>query len=483
MKKLLSIFGAFLILFNIHFSAWADTPQCVKDFMLTDSMKNSDFAMIVKDLKSGKIIYDYNMNNGMIPASTLKVITTATALELLGSDYRYETTLQYDGEIKNGVLYGNIYIKGSGDPTLGSEYFENQTKFLDDWVEAVRNLGIKEVKGSVIADERIFDNQGIHPKWVAEDLGLYYGAGSYGINIYDNKYRLYLRSGRSGSKPEVFATVPEMKLNFINGLTTKRNALGCTIFGIPFSNERYLNGSLSPHSSETVVRGDIPDPALYAADLLTDKLKNINVSVNGEPTCSRLLTQSGKALSQKRQHIITTYSPTLSEIIKVTNYFSCNLYADALLKTIGTLYLKKDDSLTSFEKGTKVLKGYWEERGINCPLILYDGSGLASTNRITAKFVSEVLHFMATKSKNSQSFMNSLPTAGVNGTVKSFLHGTCLQGSAKLKSGSMDNVRCYAGYISKDDKKYAVVFFANNYHCETRKINKTIEKILLNLFS
>lgn len=125
MKKLLTIFASFLILFNIHFPAWADTPQCIKDLMLTDSMKNADFAMIAKDLKLVETLYDYNINKGIIPASTLKIITTSTALELLGPDYRYETILQHDGEIKNGILYGNIYIKGSGDPTLGSEYFEN----------------------------------------------------------------------------------------------------------------------------------------------------------------------------------------------------------------------------------------------------------------------------------------------------------------------------------------------------------------------
>lgn len=482
MKKLLSIFMLSLILINFNTAVYASTPQCVKDLMLTDYMKNSDLSMIVKDLESGEIIYDYNINKAIIPASTLKIITTSTALELFGADYRYETILQYDGEIKNGVLYGNIYIKGSGDPTLGSEYFENRTKFLDNWIEAIRNLGIKEVMGSVIADEGIFDNQGIHSKWQAEDLGLYYGAGSYGINVFDNMYKLYLKSGAAGSKPMICTIVPKMKLNFINALITEDNAIGSTIFGIPFSNERYLNGSLYPNSSE-VVCGDIPDPALYTAGILTDSLKNIGVCVNGEPACSRLLSQSGNALPQKRQNIITTYSPTLSEIIKVTNYFSSNLYADALLKTIGTLYLKSDQSMTSFDKGIRVLKDFWEERFINCNMILYDGSGLAATNRITSEFVSEVLEYMATKSMYSEQFIHSLPTAGVSGNIKNFLHDTCLQGNAKLKGGSMTKVQCYAGYIQKGEKRYAVGIFANNYHCEPQKVKKALEEILVDLFS
>lgn len=294
-------------------------------------------------------------------------------------------------------------------------------------------------------------------------MGLYYGAGSYGVNIFDNMYKLYLKSGAAGSKPIICTTVPEMELNFINALITENNAFSSTILGIPFSNERYLKGSLFPNSSE-VVRGDIPDPALYAAKVLTNNLENIGIHINGRPTCNRLLNQSCNSLLQERQGIIKTYSPSLSEIIKVTNYFSCNLYADSLLKTIGALYLKEDKSMTFFDKSIKVLKNFWEERGINCNMILYDGSGLASTNRVTSEFVSEILEYMATKSICSEKFMNSLPAAGVNGNVKDFLHDTYLQNKAKLKSGSISKVQCYAGYMQKGEKSY-------------------IEGILVNLFS
>ncbi|MDR0404872.1 MAG: D-alanyl-D-alanine carboxypeptidase/D-alanyl-D-alanine-endopeptidase [Oscillospiraceae bacterium] len=481
MKKLLSAFAAFLIFASVPVSAV--TPQCVTDFMQTDSMKNADFALIVKDMETGEIVYDYNIKNSVVPASTLKTVTTATALEIFGADYRYETLLQYDGEIKDGVLHGNIHIKGSGDPSLGSEYFENQTKFLDDWAEAIQKLGIKKITGRVIADESIFDNQGTHPRWQAEDLGLGYGAGSYGINIFDNRYRLYLKSGEVGSKPTIEKTAPEMKFNFINTLTVSNNAIGGSIFGVPFSNERYLNGSLSPNSSK-IVYGDISDPAVYVANLLTDKIENIGISTKEMPTCSRLLIQSGKSLPQERKHITTTYSPALGEIVKVTNYFSRNLYADALLKTIGTLHPKTDKPLTSFEKGINILKKLWHcEKGIDCSLILYDGSGLAPVNRVTATFVSEILEYMATKSVHSEAFINSFPMAGVNGTANNFLRGTCLQGKAALKSGWMTGVQCYAGYITRDRKKYIVGVFANNYHCNTLEINKAIENILLNLFS
>ena len=465
MKKLLSIFVTCFILINTQISVWAVAPQFVEKIIQTDGMKNADFAIIVKDLKYGQVIYDYNIKKGMVPASTLKTVTTATALEILGPDYRYETFLQYDGK-----------------PTLGSEYFENKTKFLDDWTKAIRELGISEIMGSVIADESIFDNQGIHPKWQAEDLGVGYGAGSYGINIFDNKYRLYLKAGELGTKPVIESTAPEVKLNFVNTLTVSDRATGASIFGVPFSSERYLHGSLSPKSSE-VIEGDIPDPALYTANLLTDALENAGILVRNEPTCNRFLPQSGALLMKERHSIMVTYSPALKEIIQVTNHVSHNLYADSLLKTIGTLYSKTDQPLTSFDKGIEVLKSFWEGKGIICPEILYDGSGLTAVNIVTAEFISKVLEFMAVKSINSKWFMDSLPTAGADGTVSDFLCGTCLQGKAKIKGGSMTKVRCYAGYITKEDESCVVGVFANNYRFSDDEMDKVIEEILLDIFS
>ncbi|GMB10625.1 MAG: D-alanyl-D-alanine carboxypeptidase/D-alanyl-D-alanine-endopeptidase [Candidatus Improbicoccus devescovinae] len=480
MKRFLSILSVFLFFINII--VLAETPRCVKNFMQTASMKNTDFAFIVKDIDSGEIVYDYNIKNNMVPASVLKIVTTATALEIFGADYRYKTHLQYDGEIKNGILHGNIYIKGSGDPTLGSEYFEPRTKFLVDWAEAIRKLSIKKITGQIISDESIFDNQGIHARWQAEDLGLHYAAGSYGLNVFDNRYKLFLKSGVLGSKPRIATAHPEMNLNFLNELTVSHKPSGATIFGVPFSNERFLNGSVAPNSS-CMIYGDIPDPALYLANLLTETIKNLGIQIEGHPTCFRLISQSGKSLTQKRQNITTTYSPPMSEIVKITNYLSHNLFADTLLKTIGTKHEKTDEPLNSFDKGIIVLKKYWANKGIDSDLILYDGSGLTPMNRITATFISDILVYMATKSLASEAFINSFPASGVTGTNNKLLHGTCLEGKALLKSGWISGVMCYAGYINSNDKKYVICIFINNYHCNTCEINKAIEEILLNLFS
>ena len=491
MKKIFLSFVVFLLFSST--CIFANTPECVEKLMQADFMKNADFSFLVKNVDSGEIIYDYNIKGNMTPASVMKIVTTASALELLGDDYRYETLLQYDGKIKDGVLNGNIYIKGSGDPTLGSKYFDPESKFLSEWAEAIKKMGIKKITGSIISDESIFDDRGIHPKWEVEDLGLSYAAGSYGINVSDNVCTVDAKSGKSGEKA-VISISPEVNIDFMNNIVVSNEASRADVeLSVCLFSGRYcLTGSMPPNSSFST-RVVVPDPAMYLANLLKKYLEGIGIEVKTPSTCNRILTQSGKRLvPSERTTIMKTCSPKMSEIIKVTNTVSCNLFADALLKTIGKMYTKKEGTLTSFSKGISVLKSLWASKGIDCSLVLYDGSGLSPVNKVNAVFISEILRYMATKSVYSHVFFDSLPLVGQQGTVKNLLRDTCLQGAASLKTGSMDSVRCFAGYVNaklvdteKDgsNERYVVVIFANNYHCENSMINKEVEKILLSLFS
>ena len=199
---------------------------------------------MVKDLVSGKTLYEYRPNNATIPASTLKTITTSTALELLGGDYSFKTTLEYDGELNiHGVLHGNLYIYGSGDPTLGS-VFLGDTLFLNHWSEEVKRAGIQKIHGDIIADNSRYDVHGINQHWQWEDLGSYYGSGAYAISYKDNTYSIQFKSGEIGTTPEITKITPEIKeLNIINHLkTTKIKSDSIYIIGPPRNNERTLYG-------------------------------------------------------------------------------------------------------------------------------------------------------------------------------------------------------------------------------------------------
>ena len=211
-------------------------------------------------------------------------------------------------------------------------------------------------------------------------------------------------------------------------------------------------------------------------------LKYENITVAGDPSCYRILSQKGNWEKPERKFITSTYSPPLKDIVRITNYESNNLFADALLKTIGLKY-RSDEVSSSFGKGILVLNKHWEDKGLNTSsLWMFDGSGLAPTDKITASFLCELLSYMATKSKVSNAFTESFPRAGTEGTVANTLKGSVLQGKARLKSGSMSRVRSYAGYVTKDNKRYAVAVIVNNFSCNQAQMKTDMEQLLLSLF-
>ena len=469
------------LLICLHLLAGAQTPAPVKWLLQAPYMRGASFSLVVKDVQEGRTVYSYDTDRLQSPASVLKTVATATALEILGEDYRYPTTLEYDGILENGTLEGNLYIKGSGDPSLGSSHFApGQNKFLSTWIAALQKAGIKHITGSVISDESIFDTEGVSIKWLREDMGNYYAPGSYGISIFDNMYKLSLQTGAAGTRPVLKGTEPDIPFirfkNYLKAAPVSSDS--AYIIGAPLDDVRYLYGVLPANREAYVLKGDIPDPALYLARYLTDQLQQKGIRVDGSPSCYRIEVEENRWKKGERKEIVTTYSPTLREIASICNHVSHNLYADALVKTVGLQYKpRRNEMISSFGRGVQVVKEYWEKKGLDVfPLRMNDGSGLAPADKVSAGFMGELLVYMATESAVSDAFIASLPQAGIEGSVRNFLKGSKLQGKAHLKSGGITGVRSYAGYITKDGKTYAVAVFPMS------RMTRALEKLLLQLF-
>ena len=430
------------LLICLHLLAGAQTPAPVKWLLQAPYMRGASFSLVVKDVQEGRTVYSYDTDRLQSPASVLKTVATATALEILGEDYRYPTTLEYDGILENGTLEGNLYIKGSGDPSLGSSHFApGQNKFLSTWIAALQKAGIKHITGSVISDESIFDTEGVSIKWLREDMGNYYAPGSYGISIFDNMYKLSLQTGAAGTRPVLKGTEPDIPFirfkNYLKAAPVSSDS--AYIIGAPLDDVRYLYGVLPANREAYVLKGDIPDPALYLARYLTDQLQQKGIRVDGSPSCYRIEVEENRWKKGERKEIVTTYSPTLREIASICNHVSHNLYADALVKTVGLQYKpRRNEMISSFGRGVQVVKEYWEKKGLDVfPLRMNDGSGLAPADKVSAGFMGELLVYMATESAVSDAFIASLPQAGIEGSVRNFLKGSKLQGKAHLKSGGI----------------------------------------------
>ena len=464
----------YVVFYFIFFAFYLSAQEAVESFIRASCFSNANISLLLKEIDSEKIIMSHRQDNLTVPASTAKLITTATALELLDGDFVFETKLQYDGEIRHGELHGNIYILGSGDPTLGSTYM-GDTAFFKKWIDAVKQLGIKKITGAIIADASIFSTEGISPKWLWEDMGNYYAAGAYGISMYDNTYTLTFKTSDVGTIPQLVSINPEIPgLTFSLQLKAANNQKDSAyIYGAPFCNERFVYGSIPANKALFSIKGDIPNPPLYAAQLFTQKLQANGIEISNPP----LALFENKNI--ERKEFFVEVSPPLANIIANINQRSNNHYAEHLFRYIGLDNSKQAGIAASMQ----AIKAFWLARGLDVSgLVLYDGSGLSPVNGVSAQFLVELLSYQYKSSISNEDFFNSLPIAGESGTVKNFLKNTRLKGKVYVKSGSLYRTQCYAGYLSdKDDKWYAFAILINNYSGPRTNVLNEIEKLLLSV--
>lgn len=453
----------------------------VEIFSKDPSLRTASWGFVVYNVRTGEELHSVNPDLSLIPASALKIVTTATALNILGKEYRYETLLQYCGQIDDkDILHGNLYILGSGDPAFGSPHMkdtETTEEIFEKWFEALQKLGIKKVEGQIIADESVFDNELVPREWTWEDVGNYYGAGSSGLTVRENKYTIYFEPDLTPGKPaRVLKTDPPLPwVDFINQVYTAQPHTGDNVYilGSPFSNKRWLTGTVPAGVAKFGVRGSMPDPAYFCARHFHDFLKEKGLQITEKPTTSIMLQEKNIFKVEKRYTIAIHNSPPLKKIIERTNTNSVNTYAENLLKTIAL----KEQMTGTTNAGIKTVKEFWSNKGIDIQgFYMHDGSGLAQKNRITPKQLAHILKLSA-DSPNSNPFFESLATAGHTGTLSHLFRGMPSQDILIAKSGFLSNVIAYAGYTkTKSNELIAFVLIVNDYDDTARIMrNKMIE--------
>jgi D-alanyl-D-alanine carboxypeptidase/D-alanyl-D-alanine-endopeptidase (penicillin-binding protein 4) len=407
------------------------------------------------DNSTGKVLFEKNSDQSLMPASCMKIVTTAAALQILGADHRFETHLEYDGVIdETQLLHGNVYIRGGGDPCLGSDRILGSLSWQNQiavWVDAIQKLGIRGIEGNVIGDGTKWEKALAVPSWSWEDLGNYYGAGASALSFHENCYSLVFRPDKKvGESAPILRTDPPMSgLTFKNEVKTGPEKSGdcACIYGSEFSWEQCIRGTVPAGVSEFAIKGAIPDPAKVAADILKIEIQKRGIQV----------FQQEKKAQTKRVLFHTTRSPTVGEIVHWANQKSINLYAEHLLKRMGEVVY--DDGSTA--SGIKAVTNFWRSQNIDLEgFHMVDGSGLSRKNLITPTQLVQML-----------SKMKSLPFFSVLFESLPKEHA-----SIRAKHGSMSQVKGYAGYVGN------VVFAILVNQCTNHKImNDKIDRFLLRL--
>ncbi len=436
-----------------------------QSFSKSENMKNGISSLTVLNGKTGDPVFSHNAAIGLPTASTQKVITSITALDILGPNYRYKTTLCYTGTVDtSGVLNGDILITGTGDPTLGSDRYQetNKKTILNKWISKVKDAGIQQISGRIIVDDLFLNGNDIPGGWTWSDIGNYYGAGVSGVNWAENKIGVTFSTASVGTPTQLTAltdSLPEMTI--INEVSTAPNGSGDNVYAYsaPYSNVIYLRGTHGKDLKKKIEISD-PNPALTLAYQFRSALNGQGVIIDSVATTGKLLANQGVAVPTDVTALDTHESPKLIQIVHWFNQKSINLYGEALLKSIGFL----SGNVTSSDEASTLMAKYWEQK-LKIPtseLRAIDGSGLSPQARVTTMAMSKIMHYAQSRPWFDE-FNKSLPT--INGMT--------------MKSGTIGGVLGYTGY-QKDKAGNIFVFtlLVNNYTGSASAMRQQMFKVL-----
>lgn len=452
-----------------------EVNKLLRKVVAAPDFKTAGFAFFAMDMESGETIAMVNPDMALRPASTLKLLTTATALELLGPAHHFQTTLELSKT-------GDLIIKGGGDPTLGSSYFPDSTgsDFLDEWVYSIKLTGA-DTLARVIADASYFSPDMVPPAWSWQNMGQYYGAGPCGLSIYDNTYTLFFDTPDQVGESAIFNRVePFIPLEIENRVSADSISWDNSyIFGAPYSNERLIQGTLPLGQVDFDVRGSMPDPAWVAASQLDSALNASGIFTTGESTTRRLMAKKGEAIPNKGRVIHTTTSPGLAEIITETNTHSVNLFAEHFLLHAGIQLGSYPETVAAADS----LTAFWNRKGMDTDgLSMHDGSGLSQYNAITPRQMVWLLNYMHSESEYAETFYNSMAIAGESGTLESLFKGSVAEGKLRAKSGTISKAKAYAGYVtSQSGRKIAFSMVANGFSGSSRQARAKLEQLMIAL--
>ncbi|GEM_PF-22605 len=447
-------------------------------FDTSEFMRHASFGFCLRDAETGKILRSRNPNQSLVPASVMKIVTTGTILELAGADYQFRTRLQYDGELDtiNHVLNGNIYIRGGGDPTLGSSVFTgNDTKnLMSRWKQAIRKLGIDSINGAIIGDARFFEYEMIPQGWNWGDMKSDYGTGVSGLSFRENTFDLFINNGQvTRTSP----TIPELKLFGKLSIVKNTPKNFVLLSGAPYDGKRILQGVV--RLGKVQERCPIPDPAYTCAYLLWKTLERDSLFVRDSATTILRIKRDTIYTKTERTDFHVTVSPKLKYLAQHTNTISQNFYAETLFKLIG---IKAGAYGGSYASSLEMQK-FWRSKNMNINGFWQtDGSGLSRSNAISTQLLTDMLIYFKNDSINFPNFYNSLAIAGRTGTMAKLCIGTVAENNVRAKSGTMTRVKGYAGYAhDQSGRLLTFAMISNNHACSAQEIRRRFEAIMIKI--
>jgi D-alanyl-D-alanine carboxypeptidase/D-alanyl-D-alanine-endopeptidase (penicillin-binding protein 4) len=432
-------------------------------------MEQGLWGVEIKSLATGRVLYTRNPRTLMMPASNMKILTLAAAAETLGWDYRFKTTLEADAPVEEGILKGDLIVRGTGDPTINSRG-NHAAMVFDEWAAALKAAGINRIDGNVVADASAFDRRGLGQGWSWDYLQAGYAAPSGALEFNEDIAALSIHPGAKPGDDAALELAPGAGLGIIHHVVTGEAGSPTTldVERPPGGDWIDVTGSIAVDAQPQTRAVAVGDPALYFAHSLLLALAERGVPVRGLP---KVLPDFRNRLTpQPRRVLVESSSPPLRDIATTMMKVSQNLYAETLLKTVGAV---KSGAVGSAEAGVTAARDVFSAWQIPAgTYVQVDGSGLSRYDFVTAEMIVALLERMFTDRRHHDAFAATLPIAGKDGTISTRLKNTRAEGHVQAKTGSIANVRALSGYAqTRDGETLAFSILANNFLVPAATVN------------
>lgn len=463
--------------------------ETIVNTLETDTFEGAFWGVQIVNLRSGTVLYSQNADRNFVPASNVKLLTTAAALDQLGPDYRYRTRLYADGPIEDGTLKGNLIVRGDGDPTIGGhEQREDPTRIFRQWADSLKALGVTHITGNIIGDDSRMDETPLGHGWSWSDISYAYAAEIGALVFNENTVDLQVQ-GRDAGQPANLSWEP-FNTDYVTVINRSR-----TVPWRKEDDEEYQRtvGTNTIHVTTTVHPNQsesesitITNPTLYFTHVLRDVLVREGISVDGTPA-DLDETASSVSYDSDGVHPVASYtSKPLAQITRTLNHESQNLYAEQLLRTLAVEVppeTKEDLDPGSSALGVKTVRETLAAAEVDTSRIqLVDGSGLSRQNLVQPQSIVRLLQYMWTHRDPaaSSAFYDSLPKGGEEGTLEyRFQGGAPARSNVRAKTGTLSNTSSLSGYVtSEGGTPLAFSVFCNHHLAEGNQVRAAQDVIV-----
>ena len=461
----------------------------IQEVFARPDLAPAQMAVKVVSLDTGRVLFEENAMKLLHPASVMKTYTVAAALDRLTPDFRFKTSV-YAKSLPDsaGTIHGDLTIYGRGDPSIAARFNNGDyNKGIDDLAARIAASGVKRIEGDLVGDESYFTGAPLGFGWEWADVQWYSGAEVSALSVNDNSLDLFVKPGASiGAQCLITTGPPTPLVRFTNRTTTTARGTKreVSVYRPLGENVFEIGGNLPQGDPGWSVSIAAPRPALVFVYMLRASLAQRGVTITGRSRAVDAYERAGVPLQTSGlTEIASLQSPPLGEIAAQTFKPSQNLYAELILRALGSA-VRTDPKLTSEEAGLVTVRAFLHEAGIDTGLmVLTDGSGLSRRDLVTADSMLKLLIYMD-RHRFAKAFREALPIAGVDGTLKNRMKGTLAANNVRAKTGSLPTIASLSGYVtSAAGERLAFAIMVNNYTDESIARRSYIDDIAVLLAS